>query len=154
MGQLPSFVQVVVAARDLLVVSTGAHVCRLAPRQSALAWHCDLDDGTPTDDDRDPASFGRLAGRSSGRTGHGSSADRFVYTDPLGIIDAPLRERMEHWPPAPHGDGVTRPAELWSVQVNGEGLVVESVSWWDSAAALDHQIGLAIDLADRLAALP
>jgi len=27
---------------------------------------------------------------------------------------------------------------------------VESVSWWGSAAALDHQIGLALDIAHRL----
>jgi hypothetical protein len=29
---------------------------------------------------------------------------------------------------------------------------VESVSWWNSAQALDHQIGLALDIAGRLAA--
>ena len=46
-----------------------------------------------------------------------------------------------------------RPAELWSVQVTREGLVVTSVSWWGSAPALDHQIALAVDIADRLAAL-
>ncbi len=51
-----------------------------------------------------------------------------------------------------HGDGVVRPAELWPVHVSGEGLVVESVSWWDSAPALDHQIALAVDIADRLTA--
>ena len=51
-----------------------------------------------------------------------------------------------------HGDGVTRPAHLWSIKVNDEGLIVESVSWWDSAPALDHQIGLATDLAHRISA--
>jgi hypothetical protein len=36
--------------------------------------------------------------------------------------------------------------------LTGEGLVVESVSWWDSAPALDHQIGLTVDIARRLTA--
>ena len=189
MRPTPSFIQVVAAARDLVVTRVGEHVCRLEPRHSELAWHCDLDDGTPTDSDRDPASsvswvcpdlrvsrsagavplevhrrgpqsdlgrglaaLGRLAGRSPGRPADSSSANRFVYTDPHGILDVPMRHRIENWPPAPHGHGEVQPAELWSVRVNGEGLVVNSVSWWDSAAALEHHIGLAIDLADRLAA--
>jgi hypothetical protein len=47
---------------------------------------------------------------------------------------------------------VVRPAELWSIKLTAEGLVVESVSWWGSAPALDHQIVLANDIAHRLAA--
>ncbi|MEP7090690.1 MAG: hypothetical protein ABI776_11350 [Nocardioidaceae bacterium] len=182
------FVDVVVADRDLVVTRGDDHACRLEPRASDLAWYCDLDDGTPTDSERDPASFvrwvcpamrggqpgdgtavplldvrrpgphsdlgrllqgfGRLAGRASGRTPGGDG--RFVYTDPAGILDVALRRRIESWPSAEHGDGVVRPAELWSIKVTGEGLVVESVSWWDSAPALDHQIGLAVDIARRL----
>ncbi len=67
-------------------------------------------------------------------------------------LDAVLRRRIENWPPAQHGDGVVRPAELSSIARNGEGLVVESVSWWGSAPALDHQMGLALDIAHRLTA--
>jgi len=187
------FVDVVVVDRDLVVTSSDGHVCRLEPRDSDLAWYCDLDDGTPTDDDRDPASFvrwvcpalrvgrsatgtdvplvdvhrpgpqsdlgrlmkefGRLAGRASRRTPGRDIEERFVYTDPSGILDVALRRRIENWPSAWHGDGVVRPAELWTMKVNGEGLVVESVSWWGSSPALDHQIGLALDIAHRLAAL-
>lgn len=95
--------------------------------------------------------FGRLTGRSSGPSAVGVGG-RYAYTDPRGILDSPLRHRVEHWPAAVHGDGVMRPAELWSIQVNGEGLVITSVSWWSSAPALDHQIALAVDIADRLAA--
>jgi hypothetical protein len=43
-------------------------------------------------------------------------------------------------------------AELSSIRVTREGLVAESVSWWDSAPALDHKIGLALDIARRLTA--
>ena len=192
MVQLPSFVQEVVAARDLLVTQAVEHAWRLEPRQSVLAWHCDLDDGTSTNSERDPASFvrwvcpalrsvgraaapqldvrrrgpqsdlgrafasfgrlaGRSSGRSSGRTPIESAPGAYVYTDPHGVIEAPLRQRLEHWPAAADGNGAVRPAELWSIKVTGEGLIVESLAWWDSAAALDHQIGLAIDLADRIA---
>jgi len=187
------FVDIVVADRDLVVTSVDEHSCRLEPRESdGLAWHCDLDDGTPTADDRDPASFvrwvcpslrvsrsaagtavplldvsrpgphsdlgrllkgfGRLAGRASRRTPGADIEGRFVYTDPAGVLDVALRRRIENWPSAMHGDGVVRPAELWSVKLTGEGLVVESVSWWGSAPALDHQIGLANDIAHRLTA--
>lgn len=52
-----------------------------------------------------------------------------------------------------HGDGVVRPAELSSIGITAEGLVVSSVSWWSSAAALRHQVDLAVDVAHRLAAL-
>jgi hypothetical protein len=195
MGAWPyDFISVVVGARDLVVTGAGNHAFRLEPRESVLAWHCDLDDGTPTGEG-DPASFvrwvcpalravrsaaataataaprldvrrtgpqsdlgrlaarlGRLAGRWSGSSAGGGSEGRFVYTDPQGVIDAPLRQRIEYWPAAWHGDGVVRPAELWSIHVTGEGLIVDSVSWWGSAPALDHQIALAIDIADRLTA--
>ena len=93
-----------------------------------------------------------LAGGASRRAPGGDDDARFVYTDPAGILDAALRRRIENWPSALHGDGVVRPAELWSISLTGEGLVVESVSWWGSAPALDHQIGLAIDIAHRLTA--
>ena len=179
-----------VAQRDLVVTSAGDHVCRVEPRESDLAWFCDLDDGTPTGEN-DPAShvrwvcpslrlgesgtgagplvgvsrrgpqsdLGRLAkrfGLGGRRTSGPASGDDtegpFVYTDPEGILDDDLRRRIEHWPTARHGDGVVRPAELSSIKRTREGLVVESVSWWDSAAALDHQIALAVDLAQRLTA--
>jgi hypothetical protein len=52
------FVDVVVADRGLAVTEASDHTRRLEPRDSDLAWHCDLDDGTPTADDRDPASAG------------------------------------------------------------------------------------------------
>lgn len=186
------FVNVVAADRDLVVTTAHDHFCRLEPRESDLAWFCDLDDGTPTDSDRDPDSFvrwvcpalrvgqsatatavplldvhqpgphsdlgrlmqglGRLVGLTSRRTLGGDSDGRFVYTDPAGILDVGLRQRIDNWPLADHGDGVVRPAELWSIKLNREGLVVQSVSWWDSAPALDHQIGLAVDIARRLEA--
>lgn len=184
------FVNVVAADRDLIVTSADDHASRVEPRESDLAWFCDLDDGTPTSNENDPASsvrwvcpalrvppsatgtsappldvhrpgphsdigrlmqgLGRLAGRGSRRTP--DVEGRFVYTDPAGIMDVALRRRMENYPPAPHGDGVVRPAELWSITSTREGLVVLSVSWWDSAPALDHHIGLAVDIAGRLTA--
>lgn len=107
--------------------------------------------GPHSDLGRIVAWFGSLAGRSSGR----STTDvegRYAYIDPHGILDAQLRHRVEHWPAAMHGDGVVRPAELWSIKITGEGLVVTSVSWWGSAPALDHQIALAVDIAGRLTA--
>ena len=105
--------------------------------------------GPHSDLGRIAAWFGRLAGRSSPPAAEG----RYAYTDPHGIVDAQLRHRIEHWPDAAHGDGVVRPAELWSIQVTREGLVVTSVSWWGSAPALDHQIALAVDVAARLTVL-
>jgi hypothetical protein len=188
------FVNVVAADRDLVLTNLQDHNCRLEPRESDLAWYCDLDDGTPTSNENDPASyvrwvcptlriggsvtqtdaqlldvrrsgpqsdlgklikgFGRLVGRASRATPVDDDDVPFVYTDPGGILDAGLRQRIENWPPAPHGDGVTRPAELWSIRYTHEGLIVASVSWWNSAPALDHQIGLALDLAHRLMGQP
>jgi len=181
-----AFVDEVAAARDLVMTSAGPHVCRLEPRDSTrFAWTCDLDDGTPTSNENDPASsvrwlsptfrvprhgaaagpapldvrrqgphsdLGRLVARFGRLVGLGPDdhAGELVWTDPSGILDADLRHRAEHWPLAPHGDGVVRPAELRSLRVDGVGLVVDSASWWDSAAALDHQIGLALDVAERL----
>lgn len=186
------FVSAVAADRDLVVANATDHFCRLEPRQSDLGWFCDLDDGTPTDTERDPASFvrwvcpalrlqesatgtavpllevrrpgphsdlgrllkglGRLVGRTSSSAPEAETDGRFVYTDPAGILEAELRQRIENWPSAMHGDGVVRPAELWSIKNTREGLIVESVSWWNSAPALDHQIGLAVDIARRLTA--
>ncbi len=187
MRPMPDFFGAVLSDHDLVVTSAHEHAWRLAPRQSDLAWYCDLDDGTPTGES-DPASFvrwvcpslpaggpamgreapvvnvsragpgsdlGRLVRRFAKLAGRSSGADadgRFVYTDPLGILDTELRQRIESWPSAMHGDGVLRPAELWSISVTSEGLVVESASWWDSAAALGHQIDLALDIAHRLEA--
>jgi hypothetical protein len=99
-------------------------------------------------------AFGRLTRRSSPRPSAGETEPRLVYTDPAGILDAGLRERIESWPSAVHGDGAVRPVEVTSIRLSGEGLVVESASWWGSAPALDHQIGLAIDIARRLTARP
>lgn len=185
------FIDEVARSRDLVATRTSDHFVRLEPRDSALAWHCDLDDGTPTSNENDPASYvrwvcpafrvsgsagattgsqlvvrrlgpqsdlgrligrlGRFGGRKASAT-DGDAEERYAYIDPHGIIDLALRQRIEHWPEALHGDGRVRPAELWAIKVNREGLIVESVSWWGSAAALDHQIALALDLADRLQA--
>ena len=183
------FVNVVVADRDLVVTSTDDHACRLEPRESDLAWYCDLDDGTPTGEN-DPASsvrwvspslrviqsaagngvplvdvrrsgprsdlgklmkgLWRLAARGAG-VGSGDGVEgTFVYTDPAGILDPALRRRIENWPSAHHA---VQPAELWSIELTREGLVVLSASWWNSAPALDHQIGLAIDIARKLTQL-
>ncbi len=181
------FVDAVVAHRDLVVTDSFPHACRIQPRQAVLAWHCDLDDGTPTGEN-DPASsvrwvcpalrtapagsvtdlpllavrragpqsdlgklikkFGFLAGRAPA----GEPEGRYVYTDPAGVLDVELRRRIENWPSALHGDGVVRPAELSSIGRGSEGLIVESGAWWGSAAALDHHLGLAVDIAQRLAA--
>lgn len=185
------FVETVVADLDLVVTSADVHACRLEPRESEIAWHCDLDDGTSSSGESDPASHvrwvcpalrirgttegslldvrrsgphselgtlvaavGRLLGLSSDVAQGTGAAGALVYTDPTGILDPDLRQRIEHWPQARHGDGALRPAELWAIRVTREGLVVESSSWWDSAPALDHQIGLAVDLARRLTAHP
>jgi hypothetical protein len=184
------FVAVVAASRDLVVTSSHEHACRLEPRKPGLAWHCDLDDGTPTGE-TDPASYvrwvcpelrirgsatdgatpvidvhrsgprsdlGKLMNAFRGLIRHpsprqpGGVEERYVYTDPAGILDSGLRSRIETWPSAPHGDGVVRPAELGAIKLTHEGLIVESASWWDSAPALDHQIGLAVDIASRLMA--
>lgn len=184
------FVDVVVADRDLVVTSAHEHACRLEPRESDLGWHCDLDDGTSSSGESDPASyvrwvcpalrvrgsasgadgslldvrrsgprsdlgklvtaFGRLIGRPSEGAPDSGAEGRLVYTDPAGILDADLRRRIEQWPSAAHGDGIVRPAELGAIRTTREGFVLESSSWWDSAEALDHQIGLAIDIARRL----
>jgi len=105
--------------------------------------------GPQSDLRRIEAWFGRFAGRSSSTAAEG----RYAYTDPHGVVDVPLRHRVEHWPDAQHGDGSVRPAELWSIEVTREGLVVSSASWWGSASALEHQIALALDVADRLTVL-
>ncbi len=94
--------------------------------------------------------LGRLTGAASRRGPLGGPGTRYDYTDPAGILDAELRRRIESWPSAQHGDGVVRPVELWSIHHNREGLVVDSASWWGSAPALDHQIGLALEIARRL----
>ena len=52
------FVDLLVATRGLVVTRSDARGCRRAPRRSALAWYCDLDDGTPPGEN-DPASFVR-----------------------------------------------------------------------------------------------
>ena len=189
------FVDIVAAARDLVVTGADVHHRRIEPRQpDAITWYCDLDDGTATDSERDPASyvrwvcpalrvsraaaalvvpdldvsragpqsdlgkllegFGRLAGRTRQPAPGTDAEGRYVYVDPAGILDPALRERIDTWPSAMHGDGVVRPAELSSISRTGEGLVVTSLSWWDSPAALDHQIDLALDIARRLAAHP
>jgi len=181
------FVNVVVGDLDLVVTSSHRHACRLEPRESALGWYCDLDDGTPTGEN-DPASFvrwvcpalrsggpgtgtaypvvdvhrsepksdlGKLVQKFrllTGRRPEGDADGSFVYTDPTGVLDADVRRRIENWPSALHGDGVVRPAELWSIRNTREGLIVDSVSWWGSAPALDHQIRLAIEVAHRLTA--
>ena len=75
-----------------------------------------------------------------------------MYTDPDGVFDAGLRGRIEIWPSPPQA-GMT-PPQLSSIRRTGEGLVVESVSWWNNAPALDHQIGLGIDIARRLSGQP
>lgn len=53
------FVDVIVADRDLVVTNADAHFCRLEPPESQLAWYCDLDDGTSSSGESDPASFVR-----------------------------------------------------------------------------------------------
>jgi hypothetical protein len=202
------FINEVARARGLVLTTTGKHFFRLEPRPApAPAWHCDLDDGTPSGEG-DPgtyvrwvcpalrlvwsaaarqsavsaasasggqldvrrtgpqsdlgrlvAGFRRLVGRSSGGpadggSGSGAGADGgLAHTDPYGVLDGPLRHRIEHWPPAWHGDGVLRPAQLGSIGITFEGLIVSSYGWWGSAAVLDHHIGLAVDIADRLRAL-
>lgn len=149
------FIDTVVATRDLVVTNAAAHSWRLEPRQSDLAWFCDLDDGPQLDVRRNgpKSDLDRLVGWFGKLTGGDSASaaqERFAYTDPAGILDDQLRQRIEHWPAAPHGDGVGRPAELWAIKVNREGLIVESVSWWGIAEALDHQIALSLDIAARL----
>lgn len=94
--------------------------------------------------------FVRLTSRAATPPAAEATDGPFVYTDPGGVLDDELRRRIETWPTALHSDGVRRPAELSAIKVTREGLVVESVSWWDSAPALDHQIGLAVDIARRL----
>ena len=109
--------------------------------------------GPQSDLGRWAARLGRLVGRPQGGDPDGGAPGRFVVTDPHGVLDTDLRRRMESWPLARHGDGTTRPAQLWSIGVTGAGLVVTSVSWWGSAAALDHHIALAVDVAERLVAV-
>lgn len=94
--------------------------------------------------------IGRYFGRMSRSDPRAEAGARFVYTDPAGVLDAGLCQRIENWPSARYDDGVVRPAELWSITSTGEGLIVQSVSWWNSAPALDHQIGLAVDIAQRM----
>ncbi len=74
-----------------------------------------------------------------------------VIDDPYGIVDDDLAGRLEHWPPAFTGAREDRPVRLSLVRLETDGLWVRSEGWWDSAATLDHQIRLGIDLAARLA---
>ena len=187
MSRPPDFVASVVAARDLVVTTAHEHAWRVEPRESALPWHCDLDDGTPTGESdpapsitwvcpslrawrdasdvpqldvhqpgphsdlgRAVARIGSLLGWTSGRPAAAES--RYVYTDPQEIIDDALRRRIEHWPTTGHGDVDGPPPQLWSIRVTRAGLLVDSTCCWGNAPAFDHQIGLAIDLADRLRA--
>ena len=123
---------------------------RLVHKNSTIGPQLDVRQAGPRSDlGRLAARIGRLAGRSPA----GGIEGRFAYTDPHGVIDAELRQRIEHWPTAPHGDFAVRPAQLQSIRITGEGLIVESASWWDSTEALDHQIALAIDIARRLTEL-
>jgi hypothetical protein len=92
--------------------------------------------------------FGRLVGLAP-KPAPARVQPRYVYTDPTRIVDDALRWRIENWPPASYQDNVVRPAQLSAARVTYEGLVL-SASGWDSAPALDHQIGLAIDIAHRL----
>jgi hypothetical protein len=75
-----------------------------------------------------------------------------VYNDPYSVLDAGLRRRIESWPSPPRAE--MAPPQLLSIRRTGEGLIVESVSWWNNAPALDHQIGLGIDIARRLSGQP
>ena len=131
-----SFVRWVCPALRIGRPEAGAEVPLVDVRQS----------GPQSDLGRLMNKFKRLAGGPPA----GDAEGRFVYTDPAGVLDGGLRRRIENWPPALHGDGVVRPAELWSIKQTREGLIVESVSWWGSAPALDHQIRLAVDIAHRL----
>lgn len=97
-------------------------------------------------------AVGRMLGRAPRDFAEAGAEGPYVYDDDARILDADLRDRVEHWPAAMHGDGVVRPAELSAIRVTREGLIVGSSSWWDSAPALDHQIALSLDIARRLAA--
>ena len=72
--------------------------------------------------------LGRLAGRRRRPRAdtEAETDERYVYTDPSGVLDDALRHRIENWPSAMHGDGVMRPVELGSIRRTGEGLVVSS----------------------------
>ena len=81
-------------------------------------------------------------------------ADRsLTIDDSRGLIDAPLRARIERWPTAYVGTSDDRPAKIAWARVEPSGFRVVSSGWWDSAAALTHQIELGIDLAARLLAI-
>lgn len=69
--------------------------------------------------------------------------------DPAGILDDELRQRIENWPLAVTLFG-TQPVRLGLIEVSREGFCIGTDSWWDSEAALEHQIQLGIDLAVRL----
>jgi hypothetical protein len=75
---------------------------------------------------------------------------RVDIDDPAGILDDDLRERIENWPPAFTGNSDTQPVRLGMIRVEPRGLRIVTEDWWDSAAALEHQILLGIDLALRL----
>ncbi len=66
-------------------------------------------------------------------------------------VDLALRRRSDNWPEAWHGDSTWRPARLEPIKITSEGLVVLPIGWWGSAAVLDHQLALAMDVAERLA---
>lgn len=70
--------------------------------------------------------------------------------DSAGILDDELRQRIENWPPAFTGSSNTQPFRLGRIGVSREGLDIFTHDWWDSEAALEHQIQLGIDLAVRL----
>jgi hypothetical protein len=70
--------------------------------------------------------------------------------DSAGILDDDLRQRIENWPPAFTGGSDTQPFRHGRITLSREGLHIFTHDWWDSEAALEHQIQLGIDLAVRL----
>jgi hypothetical protein len=75
---------------------------------------------------------------------------RVDIDDPGAILDDELRRRIEKWPPAFTGNSDNQPVRLGMICVEPSGLRIVTEDWWDSAAALEHQILLGIDLALRL----
>lgn len=69
--------------------------------------------------------------------------------DPAGVVDAGIGAFFAAFPAAWTGQA-DEPSSIDSVWLSNDGLEVASNGWWDSAAALDHQIRLGLALAVRV----
>ncbi len=147
------FADAVAADRDLVVTRAREHDCRLEPRSSELAWHCDLDDGTSSSGESDPASHVRwvcpaLRARGTATGGEGTRLDvrrpgphsdlgtlgrafwRIVGRPSGGAGDSGVEGRFAYTDPAGILDpDLRRRIEHWPCAMHGDGVLRPAELW-------------------------